>query len=89
MVDFKIVINAVGSHGQDCEKKNGDTVDFGTGTPESIASEFVQKLKDSGVQVENAYVEHWPLENYGGQIKNGRTSQIVDDLISGKRIGSF
>jgi hypothetical protein len=39
--------------------------------------------------VDNAYIVHWPLDNYEGQLKNGRTNQIVDDLITGKRTGSF
>ena len=92
MGDFRIIINAVGGHGQDRNKKNGETVDFskdGTTSPEAIAKEFVDKLKASGVNVEEASVIHWPLDNYGGQLKNGRINQIVDDLLTGKRTGSF
>lgn len=89
MGDFRIVINAVGGHGQDRDKKDGEIVDFGTNTPEAIAKEFVEKLKASGCSVDNAYVVHWPLDNYEGQLKNGRATQIVDDLITGKRTGNF
>jgi hypothetical protein len=89
MGDFRIVINAVGGHGQDRDKKNGEVVDFGTNTPEAIAKELVGKLKASGCSVDNAYVVHWPLDNYEGQLKNGRTAQIVDDLVTGKRTGGF
>lgn len=89
MGDFRIIINAVGGHGQDREKKHGDVVDFGANTPEAIAKECVEKLKASGVNVEDASVIHWPVDNYGGQLKNERSTQIVDDLVTGKRTGSF
>jgi hypothetical protein len=36
-----------------------------------------------------AYIVHWPIDNYGGQLKNNRSSQIVDDLLTGKRNGHF
>lgn len=89
MGDFRIIVNAIGGHGQDRDKKNGEIVDFGENTPEAIAKEFIEKLKASGVNVEDASVVHWPVDNYGGQLKNGRTNQIVDDLVTGKRTGSF
>lgn len=92
MGDFRIVINAVGGHGQDRDKKNGETVDFSKDSPnapEALAKEFVEKLKASGCSIDDATVTHWPLDNYGGQLKNGRSTQIVDDLITGKRTGSF
>lgn len=89
MGDFRIVINAIGSHGQDRDKKNGEVVDFGNNTPEAIAQELVERLKTSGVNVVNAEVIHWPLDNYGGQTQNGRTNQIADDLLTNKRTGAF
>jgi hypothetical protein len=89
MGDFRIIVNAIGGHGQDRSKKDGEVVDFGTNTPEAIAKEFVEKLKASGVIVEDASVVHWPIDNYGGQLKNGRTNQIVDNLVTGIRTGSF
>lgn len=89
MGDFRIVIDAVGGHGQDREKKRGEVVDFGENTPEAMAKAFVDALKATGATVDEAKVIHWPLDNYGGQIKNGRTSQIVDDLVTGKRVGQF
>jgi hypothetical protein len=85
MGDFRIIINAVGGHGQDRDKKNGEVVDFSKdspNSPEALAKEFVEKLKSTGVNVENASVIHWPLDNYEGQLKNGRSSQIVDDLVT-------
>lgn len=92
MGDFRIIVNAIGGHGQDRAKKSGDVVDFSEGgynSPEAIAKRFVDELKAKGVNVESAVVVHWPLDNYGGQTQNGRTSQIIDDLLTGKRTGSF
>lgn len=92
MGDFRIVINAVGGHGQDRNKKHGETVDFSEGgenTPEALAKEFVEKLKASGVNVESACVIHWPIDNYNGQLENKRSNQIVDNLLTGERIGQF
>jgi hypothetical protein len=96
MGDFRIIIDAVGGHGQDRSKRDGEVVDFKNGrvdakTPEGIAQKFVQELKDSGVNVESAKVVHWPSDNYGGPEKNGRDpeKQIEDDLLTGLRKGSF
>jgi hypothetical protein len=91
MGDFRIVINAVGGHGQDRDKQSGEVVDFGTGTPEAIAKELVEKMQASGCSVDSAKVIHWPVDNYGGPEVNGRNpeKQIVDDLISNVRMGSF
>lgn len=92
MGDFRIVINAIGGHGQDREKKHGETVDFSKespNSPEALAKQFVETLQANGVNVESAEVIHWPIDNYGGQLKNDRTNQITDNLLTGKRIGSF
>jgi hypothetical protein len=92
--DFRIVVNAIGGHGQDRGKKDGEVVNFsadGDNSPEAIAKEFVEKLKASGCSVESAKVIHWPVDNYGGPEKNGRDpeKQIEDDLLTGVRKGSF
>jgi len=92
MGDFRIVIEAVGGHGQDRDKKTGDVVDFTKGgehTPEFLALKFIELMKEAGMAPEKAYIVHWPIDNYGGQLKNNRSSQIVDDLLTGKRNGSF
>ncbi|MEO6610763.1 MAG: hypothetical protein ABIT05_01480 [Chitinophagaceae bacterium] len=94
MGDFRIVVNAVGGHGQDRSKKTGEVVNFSEGgdnSPEAIAKKFVDELKASGVNVESASVIHWPADNYGGPEKNGRDpeKQIIDDLLTGIRTGSF
>jgi hypothetical protein len=92
MGDFRIVIEAVGGHGQDRDKKTGDVVDFlqgGDRTPEALALKFIEAMKEAGMTPNQAYIVHWPLDNYGGQLKNNRSSQIVDDFLTGKRNGSF
>lgn len=92
MGDFRIVIEAVGGHGQDRDKKTGDIVDFSIGgqnCPEALALKFIETMKEQGMTPNQAYIIHWPLDNYGGQLKNNRNSQIVDDLLTGKRNGSF
>lgn len=92
MGDFRIVINAVGGHGQDREKKDGERVNFAEGgeaTPENLARTFIRNLQAHGCSIESASVVHWPLDNYGGPEKNGRTTEIKDDLLTGIRSGSF
>jgi hypothetical protein len=100
MGDFRIVIDAVGGHGQDRENKSGSGINFGDPaddypTPEALALKFVEELKAKGNSVQGAKVIHWPLEalghdgQYTDQLKNGRSSQIVDDLLTGKRVGNF
>jgi len=92
MGDFRIVIEAVGGHGQDRDKKTGDVVDFSLGgpsCPEALALKFIEAMKEAGMGPTSAYIVHWPLDNYGGQLKNNRSSQIMDDLLTGKRNGSF
>lgn len=90
MGDFRIIINAVGGHGQDRSKKDGEVVDFNTdgpGSPEAIAKEFVEKLQASGCSVQSAIVEHWPVDNYPESREAGK--EIIDDLLTGVRKGSF
>lgn len=87
MGDFRIVINAVGGHGQDRGKKDGEIVDFtidGEYAPEAMAERFVNDLMCWGVNIQDAKVIHWPIDNY-----EGRTSEIVDDLLTGVRKGNF
>lgn len=92
MGDFRIVIDAVGGHGQDRDKKTGEVVNFSLGgeqSPEALALKFVEALKSAGMTPSEAKIIHWPIDNYGGQLKNNRSSQIVDDLLTGRRNGSF
>lgn len=91
MGDFRIIINGIGGHGQDRKKKDGEIVNFqeDPDSPDALAADFVAELRSKGVNVVSAEIIHWPLDNYGGQHKNGRTNQISDDLLTGKRVGSF
>jgi hypothetical protein len=92
MGDFRIVIDCVGGHGQDRDQKDGQIVDFSKGgetSPEAIALKAVELFKAAGMSPDKAYIIHWPIDNYGGQLENNRSSQIVDNLLTGKRTGSF
>jgi hypothetical protein len=94
MGDFRIVINAVGGHGQDRSKKHGEKVDF-TGdsgyhsatTPETIAQVLIAALRSTGCSIDSAKVIHWPADNYPDQREAGK--EVVDDLLTGVRTGSF
>jgi hypothetical protein len=86
MGNYRIIINAVGGHGQDRGNKTGESIDFTNGrpenvqpTPEEIILEAVNKLKANGNSVSEATVHHWP----------GQSSEVVDNLLTGKRIGNF
>ncbi len=82
MGNFKIEINAVGGHGQDRNKKDGEIVNFeagGENTPDAIAKRFVDMLKGFGNSVQSATITHWP----------GEKGEVTDDLLSGKRTGNF
>lgn len=85
MGNFRIVIEAVGDHGQDRSKKDGEIVDFDVNrtndnpSPESIAKELVEKLKAKGTNVQAAYVHHWP----------GSGTDVIDNLLTNKRKGNF
>lgn len=79
MGNYRVTINAVGGHGQDREKGNGESPDFGEGTPEAIVAKAIAELKASGNSVTEATVHHWP----------GQASEVVDNLLTGKRLGSF
>ncbi len=82
MGQFKVVITAVGGHGQDRAKKAGEEVNFSEGgenTPDAIAKKCVDELKAQGVNVESAKIIHWP----------DTESQVTDDLVTGVREGNF
>lgn len=94
MGDFRIVIDAVGGHGQDRGKKDGEVVDFtGDGyghsalTPEAIAQVLVKSLQGTGVNVTGAKVIHWPTDNY--PTERDATKQVSDDLLTGVRTNQF
>ncbi len=81
MGQFRVEVVAVGGHG--CQREKGDGEKVGhcgqTNCPDCMARDFVQKLKDSGCSVESARLIHWP----------GLEGQVMDDLKEGVRSGSF
>lgn len=83
MGNFKIVIDAVGGHGDNREVGPGGKLTFSEhGSPDKTAYEFVQSLKTKGWFQHGGSAElvHWP----------GEKGQVVDDLLNGKRkYGSF
>jgi len=82
MGNYRIVINAVGGHGQDRSKGHGEIVDFeadNTNSPEAIIARAVKELQATGNSVTEATVHHWP----------GSGSEVVDNLLTGRRCGSF
>ena len=81
MGQFRVTVDAVGGHGCQREKGDGEFV-IGCerpGCPDCIAREFVRRLRRSGATVNVATLEHWP----------GTESQVTDDLLTGIRSGSF
>lgn len=82
MGTFKIEITAVGGHGQDRSKKDGEVVNFqeyGPHTPDALAERFVKEMKHFGINVEIAKIIHWPETE----------SEVTDDLLTGIRKGNF
>ncbi len=82
MGNYRITVNAVGNHGHDRGKKHGEQVDFAAGgdrTPDALAAKLVADLKAAGESVQEATVTHWP----------GQDGSVIDNLLTGKRIGSF
>jgi hypothetical protein len=82
MGNFRIIVNATGGHGVDRGKKHGETVDFNAdneNAPDALAKRFVDELRAKGNNVQEATIHHWP----------GQDSQVVDNLLTGKRTGNF
>ena len=80
MGNFRIEIEAVGGHGCSRNFKDGEKV-FGCrrmDCPDCLTREFVEKL-NSKMSVSSATFTHWP----------GQPVQVVDDLLTGIRKGSF
>lgn len=81
MGQYRATITAVGGHGCRRDVKDGeDTQGCGSpACPDCIIRKCVQSLKLQGSSVEAATLEHWP----------GTPEQVTDDLLTGKRTGSF
>lgn len=81
MGQFIVHVDAVGNHGCQRDKKDGQAV---VGCEQSnctdcITREFVRRLKRAGTSMTAATITHWP----------GQGSEVKDDLLSGIRAGSF
>lgn len=81
MGTFVTTVRAVGNHGCQREKKDGELV-IGcgqAGCTDCITREYVAKLRSIGTSIVEARVHHWPDGD----------KQIVDNLLTAKRLGSF
>lgn len=78
MGNFRIEIEAVGSHMVDREVKDGGIVNFnadGYFTPDALAKRFVEELEQTGASMVTAKIIHWP----------DQSNTVTDDLVTGKR----
>lgn len=86
MGDFNVHVQAVGGHGCQREKKNGEVVE-GCGQQtcvDCITRRYVTELKNVA-SVKVAVLTHWPVEvaGYTGQ------DEVRDNLLTNIRHGSF
>jgi len=75
MGDFRVTINAVGGHGCEREKKDGETV-YGCrrmDCPDCITARYVADLERAGVSVGSAVLQHWP----------NQPTEVVDEFRKG------
>jgi hypothetical protein len=83
----RITVVVVGNHGCQREKKGADEL-APCGNPtcvDCITREYVTKLK-AGNSVEEATIHHWPGS---GVRPDGAAGDVVDNLLSERRLGSF
>ena len=81
MGNFKIEVDAAGGHGCQREIKDGGIVQ-GCGLPtcpDCLARNFVAELRARGFAPTSATFTHWP----------GEETEVVDDLVTHTRKGSF
>lgn len=82
MGNFRIEIEAVGGHGCQRDKKDGEHV-FGCqlmSCPDCNARRFLSIVKNIlGCSIVEAKLIHWP----------GQQGSVTDDLVSGIRKGNF
>ena len=82
MGQFRVEVTAVGGHGCQRQVKDGEQLQIFCGSPscpDCAAREFVRTLKRQGHTMEKAVLFHWP----------GTETEVQDDLLTGKRKGSF
>jgi hypothetical protein len=86
MGDYRITIEAMGGHG--CQREKGDG-EFVVGCerhncPDCMARELVRRLKRASENVKTARIEHWPAD-----LGYDPAGSVTDDLLSGRRTGAF
>jgi hypothetical protein len=89
MGDFRIVIEAMGGHGCQRERGDGDHV-VGCeqhGCPDCMTRELVRRMKRAGVSLHKAELVHWPADMEGRNYN--KDSEVRDDLLTGLRSGRF
>lgn len=82
MGNYRIIIDAVGGHGVDRTKKDGEIVNHyaeGLNTPDAKAKQMVDFLNHNGGGLISAKLIHWP----------GETGEVTDDLLTSIRTGNF
>jgi hypothetical protein len=81
MGTFLITIQATGGHGCQRDKGDGSLLDLcgDPRCPDCMARACLTQLKGIGCAIESATLTHWP----------GTPQQVVDDLKTGVRHGSF
>jgi hypothetical protein len=82
MGNFRIVINAVGGHGDAREVLDGGQLsykNYPANSVDAVAFEAIDKLKQRGCTITDAKLMHWP----------DTVGEVVDDLKTQRRNGSF
>lgn len=83
MGQFRVTVTAVGNHG--CLRdvtKDAAAIKTGCGQAnctDCITRRYLDELRASGASVEQAHIHHWP----------GQPGEVLDNLITGQRSGSF
>lgn len=91
MGTFRVEVQGVGGHGCQRNVGNGEKVELSCGSSgciDCVTREYVTKLRQMGVMFMknedpnndgHAVLTHWP----------GQKNQVVDDLLTRERTGSF
>lgn len=80
MGDFRITVEAMGSHGCDRDAKIGDPLNRACGRqtcPDCLTAEFVMKMKHAGLIISKATFTHWPAGMADRQYTDA--GEVVDD----------
>lgn len=89
MGDFRVVVEAMGSHG--CERGYGNGAYVvgceRPGCTDCITREYVRRLKRAGATVHMAELVHWPADMKDRGYEKDK--EVRDNLLTGIRIGNF